>query len=51
MKWVVILEAEDGSLSAEGPFSDEYKATIYGNGRETEESALTCHVRPLETPE
>ena len=50
VKWTVILEAEDGGLSVHGPFPDEYAATLWANGQETEDSADTSHVRPLEAP-
>lgn len=50
MKWTVVCEADDGSLSVKGPFEDEAAATLYGNETETEDSGLVCHVLPLEVP-
>jgi hypothetical protein len=50
MKWTVVTQSDDGSLSVAGPFDDEQAATLYGNEQETPESGCICHVLPLVTP-
>jgi hypothetical protein len=49
-KYVVVIIALDGTPSAAGPFPDEYRATLWANDHETEETGWTCHVCPLEHP-
>lgn len=51
MPWVVITEADDGTLGAVGPFRSERAAARWADGHKTEESAFFCHVQPLEKPE
>lgn len=49
-KYVVLIIAADGTPSAAGPFPDEYRATLFANAVETEESGLVGHVCELESP-
>jgi hypothetical protein len=49
-KWTVIILASDGTPSVVGPFSSEYRATLWANAHETEETGWACHVQPLESP-
>jgi hypothetical protein len=50
MKYTVVILAADGSPSVAGSFPDEYRATLWANDHETEESGWTCYVCPLEPP-
>ena len=49
-KYVVVIIALDGTVSACGPFPDEYRATLAANKLETEETGYTCTVTELERP-
>lgn len=50
-EYVVITQADDGTLSAVGVFNGELAATLWANDHETDESGITCHVRELESPQ
>lgn len=49
-RYVVIVTGADGTQSVTGPFSSEYRATLWANKNETMESGLVCQVTPLESP-
>lgn len=50
-EYVVITQADDGTLGVVGVFNGEYAATLWANDNETDETGLTCHVRELESPQ
>lgn len=50
LKYVIVVEPDDGGLSAVGPYPTELAATLDANDIETD-GGPTCHVLPLEFPE
>jgi len=48
--WVVVVTAEDGTVSVTGTWRSELAATLWANDHETLESGLTCNPHLVEKP-